>query len=55
MLRTIGGTGELRATRTQTFLLTVAAALLVIGLFENDYGIVRTLVRFICTSCIGLG
>jgi len=28
---------------------------LAVGILEAEYGIVRSFVRFICTSCVGLG
>lgn len=41
-------------TRT-TFLLTFFSFLFVLGVLEAEYEIVRSFVRFVCTSCVGLG
>jgi ferredoxin-type protein NapH len=45
----------LKITHKQFLLLTLFVGLLTVGILEAEYGIVRSFVRFICTSCIGLG
>jgi hypothetical protein len=49
------GGHSLKITHKQSLLLTLFVGLLTVGILEAEYGIVRSFVRFICTSCIGLG
>jgi len=44
----------LKTPHKQTFVLALFSVLLTLGILDAEYGIVRTFVRFICTSCIGL-
>ena len=45
----------MKTTLKQTLLLAFSIALLTLGILDAEYGIVRNFVRFICTSCMGLG
>jgi len=44
---------ELRLIRTT--ILATSGILIVLGILNGDYDLVRAFVRFICISCLGLG
>ncbi|MEE8632781.1 MAG: hypothetical protein V3T10_05705 [Candidatus Bathyarchaeia archaeon] len=39
----------------QSLLLALSTAMMLLGLLDVQYDLVRNFVRFICSSCIGLG
>jgi len=43
----------LKATRLVPLLISVA--LLLLGVLLGDYNLAAVLVRFVCTSCVGIG
>jgi len=36
-------------------LLLLICFILVVALSANDYWLIQTLVRYVCTSCVGIG
>lgn len=53
------GEGELRKLSFKKYveiiILTVSVTLVITGVLNGDYELIRDLVRYICTSCLGLG
>ena len=45
----------MRLGRIQVAVLLLSVVVIALGVLDGEYDVVRDFVRFICTSCIGLG